>query len=119
MFICQCGSINNTVLILIKIGATASLRGSGKFATLACPKFALRALAQCMAREFQPKGVHVAHFIIDGLIYSKKMEKMMKNLDKNTCLNPDSIANTYYNVYAQDKSAWTLELELRPYVEKF
>jgi NAD(P)-dependent dehydrogenase (short-subunit alcohol dehydrogenase family) len=91
-------------------GATAALRGSANFAAFAIGKFGLRALAQSMARELGPKGIHVAHVIIDGGIGENPEESQ---------LSPDAIAESYWHLHKQHKSAWTLELDVRPWVEKF
>lgn len=104
---------------IIYTGATASLRGGARFAALAAPKFALRALAQCMAREFQPKGIHVAHVIIDGQIDSPRIRGMMPDRPIDTFLSPAAIADAYYGLHTQDKTIWTQELDMRPYGEKF
>ncbi|KAK9918745.1 hypothetical protein WJX75_006512 [Coccomyxa subellipsoidea] len=104
---------------IIFTGATASIRGGAKFASLACPKFALRALAQSLAREFQPQGVHVAHAIIDGVIDSPRLRGMMPGRDPSTFLSPDGIADAYWHLHAQDKTAWTHEIDLRAAAEKF
>lgn len=98
---------------LIFTGATGSLRGGAGFAAFAVPKFGLRALAQSLARELGPKGIHVAHVIIDGMIApagSTPQEGFMK---------PDEIAEAYYQLYRQKRSAWTHEIDLRPSTEKF
>lgn len=100
-------------------GATASLRGGANFAGIAVGKFGLRALAQSMAREFGPKGVHVAHVILDGQIDSPRIRAALPGRDPQTFLNPTAIAETYWALYAQDASAWTQEIDLRPSVEKF
>jgi NAD(P)-dependent dehydrogenase (short-subunit alcohol dehydrogenase family) len=100
-------------------GATASLRGSARFSSFAVGKFGLRALAQSMAREFGPKGVHVAHVVIDGQIDTPRIQQMQPGREKPTLLSPDAIANEYWNLHAQDPTTWTLELDLRPAVEKF
>jgi NAD(P)-dependent dehydrogenase (short-subunit alcohol dehydrogenase family) len=94
-------------------GATASLRGSARFANLASPKFALRALAQSMARELAPRGVHVAHVVIDGQI------RAQAGGAPDAQLEPTAIAEAYFQLHTQPRSAWTLELDLRPWVEKF
>jgi len=91
-------------------GATASLRGSANFAPFAISKFGLRALAQSMARELGPKGIHVAHVVIDGQIGAT---------EGDTKLNPADIAEAYWSLYRQPRSAWTLEADLRAWVEKF
>ena len=104
---------------LIFTGATASLRGGAGFANLASPKFALRALAQSMARELGPAGIHVAHVNIDGQIRSPRYEELMDQRGPDSLLEPDAIADTYLALHQQHRSAWTHELELRPWVEKF
>jgi len=98
-------------------GATASLRGSAGFANLAVPKFGLRALAQSMARELGPKGIHVAHVIIDGQIDSERYRGSGRPPD--SLLPPDAIAESYHQLHLQPRGAWTQELDLRPWVEKF
>jgi NAD(P)-dependent dehydrogenase (short-subunit alcohol dehydrogenase family) len=100
-------------------GATAALRGSARFANLAVPKFGLRALAQSMARELGPKGVHVAHVVIDGQILSERYAHLEAGRGPDSLLQPDAIAEMYYQLHAQPRSAWTLELDLRPWSEKF
>ena len=91
-------------------GASASVKGYANSAPFAMGKFALRGLAQSMARELAPKGIHVAHFVIDGGI---------GNDAGDAKLNPDEIARNYLHVYRQQRSAWTWEVELRPWVERF
>jgi len=100
-------------------GATASLRGSARFSALAVGKFGLRALSQSMAREFGPRGVHVAHVIIDGQINTPRMREMSPDREDHTMLSPEAIAETYWQLHSQDRTAWTLELDLRPAVERF
>lgn len=100
-------------------GATASIKGSARFAGLAVGKFGLRALAQSLAREFGPQGIHVAHIIIDGMIDTPRVRGMAPDREKQTLLSPEGIAETYWQIYLQDPTAWTLELDLRPAVEKF
>lgn len=97
-------------------GATASLRGSTGFANLAVPKFGLRALAQSMARELGPKGVHVAHVVLDGQIDA---ERYRTSRNPDTMLPPAAIAEMYYQIHLQPRGAWTHELDMRPWVEKF
>ena len=104
---------------IIFTGATASLRGGAGFANLASPKFALRALAQSMARELGPQGIHVAHVNIDGQIHSPRYEHLISDRGPDSLLEPDAIAETYLALHRQHRSAWTHELELRPWVEKF
>ena len=100
-------------------GATAALRGSARFANLAVPKFGLRALAQAMARELGPQGIHVGHVIIDGQIRSERYAHLEAERGPDALLEPDAIAEMYYQLHAQPRSAWTLELDLRPWSEKF
>lgn len=100
-------------------GATAALRGSANFANLAVPKFGLRALAQSMARELGPQGIHVAHVVIDGQIDSERSHHLLAERGPDSLLAPDDIAETYLHLHRQAKSAWTQELDLRPWVEKF
>jgi NAD(P)-dependent dehydrogenase (short-subunit alcohol dehydrogenase family) len=95
-------------------GASASVKGYAESAPFAMAKFALRGLAQSMARELSPKGIHVAHFVIDGAI------RAPGRADPNdSTLDPDAIAQTYMNVLMQPRSAWTWEVEVRPWVERF
>jgi NAD(P)-dependent dehydrogenase (short-subunit alcohol dehydrogenase family) len=91
-------------------GASASVKGYANSAPFAMGKFALRGLAQSMARELAPKGIHVAHFVIDGSIGRDAGDAR---------LDPDEIARNYLHVYRQQRSAWTWEVELRPWVERF
>ena len=104
---------------IIFTGATASLRGGAGFVNLASPKFALRALAQSMARELGPKGVHVAHVIIDGQIRSPRYEAMAADRGPDALLEPDRIADTYLAIHHQHRSAWAHEVDLRPWSERF
>jgi len=100
-------------------GASAALRGKANFSALAVGKFGLRALAQSMAREFGPQGVHVSHVIVDGQINTPRMREMSPDREAHTLLSPDAIAETYWQLHSQDRTAWTLELDLRPAVESF
>jgi NAD(P)-dependent dehydrogenase (short-subunit alcohol dehydrogenase family) len=104
---------------IIFTGATASLRGGAMFHNLAVGKFGLRALAQSMARELQPRAIHVAHVIIDGQIKGERSGYRADERGPDALLEPDAIAETYYQLHAQPRSAWTLEVDLRPWVEKF
>ena len=98
-------------------GASASVKGYPHSAPFAMGKFALRGLAQSIARELQPKNIHVAHFVIDGAIRNPGRAEPADNPD--SMLDPDAIADTYLAVLDQDRSAWTWEIELRPWVERF
>ena len=104
---------------VIFTGATAALRGGANFQNMAVAKFGLRALAQSMAREFQPRGIHVAHVIIDGQIESDRPGRSVADRGIDAVLAPDAIAEAYHQLHLQAPSAWTQELDLRPYVEKF
>jgi NAD(P)-dependent dehydrogenase (short-subunit alcohol dehydrogenase family) len=98
-------------------GASASVKGYPQSAPFAMGKFALRGLAQSMARELSPQGIHIAHFVIDGGIRSAVRTEPADRPD--SMLDPDAIALSYWNVLQQPRSAWSWELELRPWVEKF
>jgi NAD(P)-dependent dehydrogenase (short-subunit alcohol dehydrogenase family) len=104
-------------------GATASLRGGAGFAAFAGAKFGLRALAQSMARELGPRGIHVAHVVVDGPIdmpwIRENFPEMVASRPADGLLAPDDIAENYWNLHAQARSAWTHELDVRPWVEKF
>ena len=98
-------------------GASAGVKGYPQSAPFAMGKFALRGLAQSMARELQPQGIHVAHVVIDGGIKSARREEPADKPD--SLLDPDAIAPAYLHLIHQPRSAWSSELELRPWVEKF
>jgi NAD(P)-dependent dehydrogenase (short-subunit alcohol dehydrogenase family) len=104
---------------ILLTGASAALRGKARFSALAVGKFGLRALAQSMAREFGPQGIHVSHVIIDGQINTSSIREVMPDREEHTLLSPDAIAETYWQLHAQDRTAWTLESDLRPSVESF
>jgi NAD(P)-dependent dehydrogenase (short-subunit alcohol dehydrogenase family) len=99
---------------ILLTGASASVKGYAESAPFAMGKFALRGLAQSLAREVAPKGIHVAHFVIDGAIRPRDRADADDRM-----LDPDAIAETYLNVLMQPRSAWTWEVELRPWVERF
>jgi len=98
-------------------GASASVKGYPQSASFAMGKFALRGLAESMARELQPSGIHVAHFVIDGAIRNPGRTEPADAPD--SMLDPDAIARTYLHLLQQDRSAWTFEVALRPWVERF
>lgn len=98
-------------------GASASVKGYAQSAPFAMGKFALRGLAQSMAREFSPQGIHIAHFVIDGGVRSAVRAEPAGKPD--SMLDPDAIALSYWNVLGQPRSAWSWEVELRPWVETF
>jgi NAD(P)-dependent dehydrogenase (short-subunit alcohol dehydrogenase family) len=108
---------------IIFTGATASLRGREGFSAFAGAKHALRALAQSMARELGPQGIHVAHPIIDGAIdtawIAENFPAMYAKKDQDGILNPDHIADAYWMLHQQPRDAWTHELDLRPWMETF
>lgn len=101
-------------------GASASVKGYAQSAPFAMGKFALRGLAQSIARELQPQNIHVAHFVIDGGIRNAARPERVETADNpDSMLDPDAIAETYMAVLAQNRSAWSWELEVRPWVERF
>jgi NAD(P)-dependent dehydrogenase (short-subunit alcohol dehydrogenase family) len=104
-------------------GATASLRGGAGFSAFAGAKHALRALAQSLARELGPQGIHVAHVVIDGAIdtafIAQNFPERYALKDRAGILNPDHIADNYWHLHQQPRSAWTHELDLRPWMETF
>jgi NAD(P)-dependent dehydrogenase (short-subunit alcohol dehydrogenase family) len=93
------------------------VKGYAKSAPFAMAKFALRGLSQSIARELQPQGIHVAHFVIDGGIQSERRPVPADKPD--SLLDPDAIAQTYLDLLRQPRSAWSTEVELRPWVENF
>jgi NAD(P)-dependent dehydrogenase (short-subunit alcohol dehydrogenase family) len=107
----------NTHGAILFTGASASVKGYPQSAPFAMGKFALRGLAQSMARELSPQGIHVAHFVIDGGIRNTMRTEPTDKPD--SMLDPDAIALSYWSVLHQPRSAWTWEMELRPWVEKF
>ncbi|MEM8793270.1 MAG: SDR family NAD(P)-dependent oxidoreductase [Pseudomonadota bacterium] len=101
-------------------GATAGVKGYPGSAAFAMGKFALRGLAQSMARELHPKGIHVGHFVIDGGIRNPDRPGRVDGPDNpDSMLDPDAIARTYWHFLEQDRSSWSWEIELRPWVERF
>ena len=100
-------------------GASASVKGYAESAPFAMGKFALRGLAQSLARELAPKNIHVAHFVIDGGIERAGGDPRAASRGDDGMLKPDAIADTYIAVYRQHRSAWSFEVDLRPWVEKF
>lgn len=108
---------------IIFTGATASIRGSSGFSAFSGAKFALRALAQSMARELGPQGVHVAHVVVDGMIDSNFIRDNVPGVDdmraSDAILSPDAIAANYVMLHEQPRNAWTHELDLRPWKENW
>ncbi len=105
--------------VIVFTGASASVKGYAGSAPFAMGKFALRGLAQSMAREFQPHGIHIAHVNIDGGIRSQARGVVDKPGKPDSFLDPDAIARTYLHLVTQHRSAWTFELEVRPWLETF
>lgn len=104
---------------VIFTGASASLRGKAGYAQFAAAKAGLRMISQSMAREFGPLGLHVAHTIIDGGIDGERLRSRRPDMDASGLLNIDAIAESYWHIHRQHPSAWTQELDLRPYKENF
>jgi short-subunit dehydrogenase len=108
---------------IIFTGATAGLRGSANFAAFAGAKHALRALAQSMARELGPRGIHVAHVVVDGAIDTEfirdNFPERYAMKEQDGILNPDHIAENYWHLHTQPRDAWTHELDLRPWIERW
>jgi NAD(P)-dependent dehydrogenase (short-subunit alcohol dehydrogenase family) len=100
-------------------GATASKRGSANFFNLSVGKFGLMALAQSMARELGPKNIHVAHVIIDGQIHTPRSAHLADERPPDALLAPDAIADVYWDLHRQQRSAWAFDVDLRPWVESF
>lgn len=104
---------------IIFTGATSAIRGRGGAVGFSAAKFAVRGLAEAMARELGPEGIHVAHVVIDGQILTPSNGEAHPDRAEETFLHPDEIAKSYWHLVEQDRSAWTLELDLRPHVEEF
>jgi NAD(P)-dependent dehydrogenase (short-subunit alcohol dehydrogenase family) len=104
---------------IIFTGATSSVRGRGGAVAFSSAKFAVHGLAQSLAVELWPKGIHVAHVIIDGVIETPKVRRSYKPSAKEPFLQPEAIADAYWNLIRQDRSAWSLEIDLRPHKEAF
>jgi NAD(P)-dependent dehydrogenase (short-subunit alcohol dehydrogenase family) len=104
---------------IIFTGATSSVRGRGGAVAFSSAKFAVRGLAQSLAVELWPRGIHVAHVIIDGVIDTPKVHRTYKSSDKEPLLKPEAIADSYWHLIQQERSAWSLEIDLRPNKEAF
>ncbi|ELZ25035.1 short-chain dehydrogenase/reductase SDR [Halosimplex carlsbadense 2-9-1] len=104
---------------IVFTGATSALRGRDGAIGFSAAKFAARGMAESMARELGPEGVHVAHVVIDGQILPPDGSERDRDRDEGAYLDPDEIADNYWHLVEQDRSAWTLELDLRPHVEAF
>ena len=103
---------------ILLIGATASVKAGASFSAFGTAKFALRGLSQSLARELGPRGIHVTHLIIDGVIWSERA-RVQYGMTSEQCLKPESVADTCLHLIEQDRSAWTQELDIRPGVEAF
>ena len=104
--------------VAIFSGATASIRGAAGFGPFAAAKFALRGLAQSLARELAPAGIHIAHVVIDGVIWGDRAEHQFR-MDRAACIEPDALADLYLKLIDQPASCWTHEIDVRPAGEKF
>lgn len=103
---------------ILLTGATASLKGSANFSAFASAKFGLRAIGQSLAREWGPKGIHVSHFIIDGIIVTERTDSLIgKDYAAASRMDPDAIAQVYLDTARQPRSVWAFEIDLRPSVE--
>ena len=104
-------------------GATSATRGGAEFAAFAAAKAGLRSIAQSMARSLGPRGIHVCHVVVDGVIdmpaIHERFPDLVANLPEGGMLDTDAIAETYYALHCQDRSAWTLEIDVRPWCERF
>jgi NAD(P)-dependent dehydrogenase (short-subunit alcohol dehydrogenase family) len=100
-------------------GASAGVKGFPQSAPFAMGKFGLRGLAQSMARELQPQNIHVVHVVVDGGIMNPDRGRMGNERGPDGFLDPDAIADTYYHLHTQHRSAWSWEIEVRPWIEKF
>lgn len=108
---------------IIFTGATSAIRGGAEFTAFAAAKAGLRSVAQSMARSLGPRGIHVCHVIVDGVIdmpaIHERFPELIASLPEGGMLEPDAIAETYYALHCQDRSAWALEVDVRPWCERF
>ncbi|MGD8641548.1 MAG: SDR family NAD(P)-dependent oxidoreductase [Gammaproteobacteria bacterium] len=109
--------VDNSGGSIVFVGATASVKGSAGFAAFAAAKFALRGMAQALAREFGPEGIHIAHVVIDGVMWGDRPRSW--GMKQEQCLQPGAVAETIRHLVEQERSAWTHELDIRPDVETF
>lgn len=103
---------------IILSGATASVKGGANFSAFASAKFALRGLTQSLARAYGPRGIHVVHTVVDGVIWGDRAEKRF-GMEREKCMEPNEIADTYLHLIGQRSSSWTQEIDLRPSLETF
>ncbi|WMV17170.1 hypothetical protein MTR67_010555 [Solanum verrucosum] len=102
-------------------GCSASLNGIAGYSELCCGKFAMRGLSECLAREFQPLGIHVAHVIIHGIVGAPRgamLSNSQQSVGRDGLMNPDALAQTYWYLHIQDRSAWTQEIDLHPFNQR-
>jgi NAD(P)-dependent dehydrogenase (short-subunit alcohol dehydrogenase family) len=111
--------LNKGAGAMIFTGATSSVRGRGGALAFSSAKFGVRGLAESLARELWPKGIHVAHVVIDGVIDTPEVRAQYSLVPNDPLLSPDAIAESYWRLVQQDRSAWTLELDVRPFNEEF
>ena len=104
---------------IIFTGATSAVRGRDGALGFSAAKFSNRGMAESMARELGPEGIHVAHVVIDGQTLTPAAKRQQPDRDAEEFLDPDAVAETYWDLVEQDRSAWTLEVDLRPHVEEF
>lgn len=105
---------------LLMTGATASNKGSANFAAFSSSKFGLKAISESIAREYGPQGIHVSHIIVDGMIDTDRIREMVgSDFKPNSRLDPDAIAQVYYNLAQQPRSVWTFTTDIRPGTETF
>jgi NAD(P)-dependent dehydrogenase (short-subunit alcohol dehydrogenase family) len=100
-------------------GATSGIRGRAGALAFSSAKFGVRGMADSLAREYWPQGIHVAHIVIDGIIDTPQVRERYNPDENEPLLNPDAIADSYWSLTRQDRSAWTFELEVRPHDEEF
>jgi NAD(P)-dependent dehydrogenase (short-subunit alcohol dehydrogenase family) len=105
--------------VMLFTGATAGVKAGAKSVAFGPAKFAMRGLAQSLSRDLSPRGIHVAWINVDGIIDIPRVRKAYPQIKAEDMLNPDAIAETYWHLAHQDRSAWTMELEVRPFKEKF
>ena len=104
---------------VIYTGATASVKSNARMSSFSTGKYAMRALAQSVAREFAPQGIHVAHAIIDGVIDIERTKEWLKDMPPEAKISPQGIADAYWNLHTQPKTTFTNEIDIRPMLEKW
>jgi NAD(P)-dependent dehydrogenase (short-subunit alcohol dehydrogenase family) len=104
---------------MVFVGATSSVRGGGRTHAFASSKHALRGLAHSLAKELGPRGIHVAHLVVDGKVWGERARARFPGVREQDCLQPDAVAGAIGALIAQPRSAWTFEMDLRPFGEKW